>query len=116
MIFAPKPLDALAMEASISLMDEADRWRLRTGPLRTQKTVAETFIERDDGLVVYQRDSLVSPWRMRAVALFGGDGRYIAKGRNARAILKAVDHWLAWYERTAPERLSRHLGPRVLRP
>lgn len=103
-----KPLDAITQEVVISLRDEPDRWRER--PLPHISRVDQFCLQRDDGLVIAERESRVSPWRMRTVAVFAGDGRYvIVKSREARAALKALDGWREWRKADAPNGVSRFL-------
>lgn len=96
MIFSRRPLDAITQEVVISLSDEPERWRAR--PLPHIPYVLQICLVRDDGLVVSARESLTAPWRVRALAIFSGDERYTARGRELCALLKALDGWMVCAE------------------
>lgn len=101
-------LDAITQEIVISLRDEPERWGERDLPRIAR--VAQFCVQRDDGLVLSERESLVSPWRMRTVAVFAGDGRYVPKGADERAVLRGLDGWRAWRSSDAVASVRRFLA------
>ncbi len=100
------PLDAITQEIVISLRDEADRWEERDIP--EVPRVRSLCLQRDDGLVIYERVSL--GWAARAVSVWAGDGHVYPKGPEARAIFKAQDAYKAHREATSADRVKAYLS------
>lgn len=100
-------LDAITQETVISLNDEPDRWARQ--PMPYKRGVAQTCLMRDDGLVVYERESLLSPFPVRAVAVFAGDGQFVANGKDASALVRAVGAWRRWRDRSSEDDVRQFL-------
>lgn len=84
-------LDPIAEEVVISLRDEPQRWRARQLP--EIAGVIQICVQRDDGLVVSAREAKSFPF-FRSLALFTSSTQYVARGRDLKVMLDALDGWM----------------------